>query len=145
MRVVWRSCAGLLLAAALGCGSRGGSAVTGKVTLNGTALANAMVTFYPEGPTGGLGGSGRTDAEGKYTLTAGRGGKNILPGEYRVVISRPLNPDGSAPDPNVPPIESQARETLPPNYSHRDSTTLRATVTKEAKPQDFALEAPAGR
>jgi hypothetical protein len=59
-----------------------------------------------------------------------------------VVVSRPLRKDGSPPDPNVPPIESDARETLPAIYSNRDASTLRAKVSPEAKVHDFALTTP---
>jgi hypothetical protein len=134
-----------LLAGALGCGSSGVVEVTGTVKLNGEPLSGALVTFYPEGATGGLGGSGRTGPDGKYALTAARGGKPILPGEYRVVISKFLNPDGSVPDPSAPPIESTASETLPAFYSDRSETKLRATVSRDARSHDFALENVKGR
>lgn len=126
--------------AALGCGSGGEQPVTGTVTLDDQPLAGAIVTFYPEGQTPGLGGSGRTGADGKYTLTPSRKGQPVAPGEYRVVIRRPLNPDGSPADPNVPPIESQARESLPPVYSEREHSILTAHVTKEQAVYDFPLK-----
>src|SRR5262249_21470090 len=126
-----------------GCGgSSGGVAVTGTVTLDGKPLPGALVTFRPEGATGGLGGSGRTGPDGKYVIMPARGGKGILPGEYRVTVSRQRRPDGSAPDPGAPPIESDARETLPAKYSDPDATGLRATVSGDAKAHDFALRAP---
>jgi hypothetical protein len=115
------------------------------VTLDGRPLPGATVWFYPEGSTPGLGGSGRTGLEGKYTLTPARGGAGLPPGEYRVVVSRALRPDGSPPDPHVPPIESDARETLPAVYSNRETTTLRAGVSKEASRYDFALESRPSR
>jgi len=131
--------AGMLLAV-LGCGSASEVAVRGTVTLDGQPLANALVTFFPEGNTAGLGGSGRTGADGKYTLTPSRKGQALAPGEYRVVIRRPLNPDGSPADPSVPPIESQARETLPPMYSQRESSVLKATVSSDQTTHDFRLD-----
>jgi hypothetical protein len=136
-----RPCVALLLAGALGCGSSGTVAVTGTVKLNGEPLPGAVVTFYPEGGTKGLGGHGTTGPDGKYTLTSARGGQGVLPGAYRVVVSRFLNPDGSAPDPKVPRMEGKARETLPGRYSDRDATELRATVSKDAPAHDFALKA----
>ncbi len=129
-----------MLWAALGCSASNEAAVTGTVTLDGQPLANALVTFYPEGKTSGLGGSGRTGADGKYTLTPSRKGQGLALGEYRVVISRPLNPDGSPADPNVPPIESKARETLPPTYSQRESSVLKANVSKDQTVYNFPLE-----
>jgi hypothetical protein len=144
MHLVKRLCVAALLVAAPGCGSSGTVDVSGTVKLNGQPLSGALVTFRPEGATGDLGGAGKTDAEGKYTLTAVRGGKGVLPGEYRVIVSKRLNPDGSEPDPKTPPIESQARETLPAVYSDRNATTLRATVSNEARVHDFPLEKQQG-
>jgi hypothetical protein len=147
MQRVRQAWAGLLLAAALGCG--GGSAddvpVTGTVTLDGNPLPGAVVTFHPEGATKGLGGHGKAGDDGHYSLTPARGGKGIPPGEYTVVVSRLLRRDGSPPDPNVPPIESDAHETLPALYSRREASTLKATVSPEAKVHDFALQTPAKR
>jgi hypothetical protein len=132
-------CVVLLAAGLSGCGgAAGGVAVTGTVTLDEQPLADAVVTFYPEGETAGLGGAARTGADGRYTLTAARGG-GLPPGEYTVVISRPLRPDGTPPPPNVPPIESDARETLPATYSSRDASTLKRTVSKDTKSYDFPL------
>ena len=143
MRCVQWAVVGLLPAALLGCGGDGDRVrVTGTVTLNGDPLPHALVTFHPDGATGGLGGSGKTVADGRYTLTPAQGGPGLLPGAYKVVISRPLRPDGSPPDPNRPPIESDARETLPPIYSDRTATTLTATVSKDAAVHDFALRTP---
>jgi len=132
---------GVILAAGLlGCGASSGDVpVTGTVTLDEKPLADAVVTFYPVGNTAGLGGAGRTGPDGKYTLTPARGGGGLPPGEYTVVISRLLRPDGTPLPPGVPPIESDARETLPAAYSSRDASKLKRTVSKEAKSYDFAL------
>jgi len=133
--------AGILLLILAGCGTPDGTVkVTGTVTQDGTGLSNALVTFIPVGDTPGFGGSGATGPDGKYTLTPSRGGKGIAPGEYKVTISRVLQRDGSPPDPKKPPIESNARETLPASYSDRKATTLQATVSKEALVHDFPLK-----
>jgi hypothetical protein len=56
-----------------GCGSGGKTApVSGTVTLDGKPLANALVTFQPIATAGkasaGMGSTGVTDGNGKYTL-----------------------------------------------------------------------------
>jgi hypothetical protein len=133
-------CVVVLTAGLLGCGGSSGRVpVTGTVTLNDQLLADAMVTFYPEGDTAGLGGGARTGPDGKYTLIAAQGGDGLPPGEYTVVISRLLRPDGTPLPPDVPPIESNARETLPAVYSSRDASKLKRTVKKDTTSYDFAL------
>jgi len=100
--------------------------VTGVVKLNGLPVSGAVVSFHPDGETTGLGGFGRTDSDGRYILKPRR--SKINPGEYRVVVSIRLNPDGSTPDPDVPPIDSDAIESLPAIYSDLEQTTLRAKI-----------------
>src|SRR5262249_49904716 len=101
---------GGLLVLCLGLAGCGGDEirVTGTVKqTDGTPLSGALVTFYPASQTTpGLGGSGQTGAGGQYVITGNRGEKGLAPGEYTITISRRLRPDGSPPDPNVPPIES---------------------------------------
>jgi len=135
-------CVGLLAVALPGCGGGSSDAVpiTGTVTLDDKPLEGAMVTFHPEGETGGLGGSGRTGPDGKYTLTPARGKDGLPPGGYVVVVNRPLRKDGSLPPPDLPPIESDARESLPAVYSSRTASTLKKTVSKETTTYDIALK-----
>jgi hypothetical protein len=137
-----RRCAWIAFLAAglFGCGDRSDQVpVSGVVTLNEQALSDAIVTFYPEGDTPGQGGGGTTGPDGKYTLTPATSGRGLPPGDYMVVISRPRGPDGSPPLPNVAPMDSDARETLPAIYSARETSKLHAKVTKEKSSYDFAL------
>ncbi len=67
----WTLCLLLLLVG--GCGSPDVVPVSGRVTLNGRPLAGACVTLQPTGLGPGerpeaSGSSGRTDADGRYTL-----------------------------------------------------------------------------
>src|SRR5215208_6840711 len=104
-----------LVALAGGCSKSDPSLVpvSGTVTRNDQPLANATVTFIPKDGTPGFGGVGKTDAAGKYTLKGSRDDAAGIPaGEYRVVVSKRLMPDGSevpATD-NTPPMNSPARE-----------------------------------
>ncbi|MBA4190698.1 MAG: hypothetical protein C0467_22160 [Planctomycetaceae bacterium] len=136
--------AGLLLAVLMtGCGGgsdEGHLATTGTVTVNGQPVANVVVTYIPQGTTGGNGGTATTDSSGRYEIVPTHG-KSLPPGQYKVTVSRRLNPDGSPPDPNVPPMESSARETLPAKYTDADKTELNVTlVAGEKKPNDFAVK-----
>jgi hypothetical protein len=116
--------------------------VSGTVTLNDQPLANATVTFIPKDGTPGFGGLGKTDAAGKYKLRGSRDdATGIPPGEYRVVISKRLMPDGSEvlANDNTPPMNSPAKESLPAAYSSMAASTLSATVRHGDGPVDFAL------
>jgi hypothetical protein len=131
-----------LLALAVGCG--GGDPnllpVGGTITLNGTALSGATVTFIPKDGTPGFGGVGKTDAAGKYTLLGARdNARGVLPGEYRVVISKRLMPDGSEVPANdrTPMMNSPAKESLPDAYSSMTATRQTAKVAAGAGPFDF--------
>lgn len=72
-RRVWLLSAGVLwMATVVGCGNSDLGTVTGTVHLDGQPLADAVVTFYPQGvdPAAGGGGAsyGRTDETGAYEL-----------------------------------------------------------------------------
>lgn len=129
------------LAVLVGCGPAGPTIipVSGTVTLDGTPLPRAAVTFRPDGDTPGVGGSAVTGPDGKYQVV-GRDGKGLAPGPYKVIVNRPLRKDGVPPPPDVPPIESDATETLPLIYTSAEHTVLRATIRADGPPVDLALE-----
>src|SRR5260370_3556 len=105
--------------------------VTGTVKVNDRPLANATVTFIPKDGTPGFGGVGKTDAAGNYKLSGSRDNAvGIPPGEYRVVISKRLMPDGSElpANDNTPPMASPAKESVPAAYSSMAASTVMATV-----------------
>jgi len=115
----------------------------GKVTLDGAPLAGAQVTFVPVGTTRGNDVNGYSDEAGRYELES-RHGAGAPVGEYRVVITKLVMPDGSdfPVDSDVPPMDSPARQILPPQYSDFDQTVLKATVPQGGSHRlDFALEA----
>jgi hypothetical protein len=141
MRILPAFVLSALVSALAGCGGGGDglTPVAGTVTVDGRPGEGAAVAFIPKDGTPGNGGIGLADASGKYEITTPQGKKGLPPGQYRVTVSYRRNPDGSPPDPNVPPIEARATEWLPPKYSDRDKTELSATVAAEAKPHDLAV------
>lgn len=119
----------------VGCGGKeegSGRPVTGKVTYNGQAVADATVTFV------GLANSafGRTDAEGKFQLHTALGEK-VPVGDYQVTVTKidappppaaPSNPDQYVPpDPNAPPPPAP-KDLLPAKYKDPAASTLTAGV-----------------
>ncbi len=148
-------CCGLLL----GCGSNPEPPefsqklvpVMGKVTWKGDPLAGATVRFFPPDP--GKGGlepaEATTDEGGNYTLYTMMGSgasqedrTGALPGEYKVLISKIVRPDGSPLPPDMTEADALAegaKQLLPPKYSDGERTTLRETVKPDASAINFEL------
>jgi hypothetical protein len=83
---------GLLCAsgAAIGCGGPKYVPVSGRVTLDGKPLVNATVVFQPvsEERNPGPGSHGKTDRDGRFTLTTMTDGKaGALVGKHKVTIT----------------------------------------------------------
>lgn len=135
----------VVVASVVGCGASSdpnNAPVSGKVTLNDQPAGMCELTYIPQGDTKGNGGKGLTDSTGRYEIRSLQGKPGIAVGSYKVVVNRRLNPDGTPPKPDESPIESQARETLPPTYSSADRTTLTVVVPAGGtKTADFALKA----
>jgi hypothetical protein len=74
----------LLFLAGAGCGNRSLSKVEGVVTLDGSPLSGATVSFMPVGE--GRAASGLTDGDGYFRLTTFRTDDGALAGDYKVVV-----------------------------------------------------------
>jgi hypothetical protein len=129
--------AALAVVIPVGCGGST-SRVSGVVTLNGQPLEGATVSFTPaSGDGGGVGGStGKTDAQGRYTLRTVVGdATGAAVGKHKVTISlyreNPTNPDQAG------------TETVPPQYSDPAKTELSYDVQSGGTDQaNFALVSP---
>jgi hypothetical protein len=108
-------------------------AVSGKVTLDGQPLKEAMIQFVPAEPGATTaGGSGVVD--GNYSISKSEG---LVPGKYQVSITStpppsPLPPGATPGDPVAPP-----KELIPVIYNAK--TTLSAQVAKDV-PNTFNFE-----
>jgi hypothetical protein len=140
--------AAVLAVALAGCGGGGAGdglvPVSGAVTVGGAPAAGVVVTFVPRGDTPGNGGHGVTDAAGRYEAVTPYLKKGLPPGAYKVTLSLRQNADGSAADPDTPPIESAAREKLPARYTDPERTDLTATVG-DAGGAGFDFAVPPGK
>lgn len=107
--------------------------VSGTVSLDGSPLPGATVSFIPVDSNAGSDAGGVTDQSGKYELKAGEGaGTGAKPGEYRVVVSR-LMKDGSPvmADKDKSPMQLMldgAKESVPEKYSDVLKSELKASV-----------------
>jgi hypothetical protein len=123
---------------AAGCGGQGYkiAAVSGRVTLNGKALANATVQFYPDAPPGTTAGPtsvGHTDEDGRYALALvdNAATKGATIGKHKVFIT--LTPKD---DPNDKRPKHYVQ--LPARYNRRSELTF--DVPAGGTPSaDFAL------
>lgn len=107
--------------------------VSGIVTLDGTPLEGANITFHPK--TSGDVAGGFSTSGGQYTVQTMQGepGKGTTPGEYLVTAvkmeSVPTgkkieNSDGTTID------EATERSVVPKIYSSRETTPVAVTVVK---------------
>lgn len=122
----------LLVLSSLGCAQRSRPnrpqthAVTGTVTLSGAPVADAMVTFLPDG--GGLGAVGKTDAEGRYLLTTFQRHDGAMAGTYKVTVVK-RGPEGPEPGPDYRgPRPEAPKHVLPARYASATSSELTASV-----------------
>ena len=79
---------GLLLAGVVGCGGEPDPPVpvSGKVLYGGKPVEGATVTFLPA--ESGRSASGKTGADGAFTLTTNKTNDGAKPGEYVVTIAK---------------------------------------------------------
>jgi hypothetical protein len=127
-----------------GCGGDGLTRVPvqGKVTaLGGTPIPHAVISFIPTASTKGEGGIGTADQDGNFTLIGSRrGDKGVVPGKYKVRVSRFVERDGSPLPPDWTQAEHpNARETVPAPYSSPESP-LEVTVPEQGG--DVKVELP---
>ena len=127
-----------------GCG-KGGPVlpVNGVVTLDGNPVANATVRFYPdEGTDPTSSGYAQTGTDGKFVITSGKGEKGLVPGKYKVTVSK----GGGAKEFNseegagavVPEIEF--KDDFPPHYSNPAQTILAYSVTGDGQAIEIKLD-----
>lgn len=113
-----------------GCGGKNLGYVSGKVTMDGKPLPNAMVTFTPV--EGGRPAAARTNESGQYELIYDRDSGGALIGEHVVRIttySEVVKDDGDSVD--IHP------ETVPERYNV--NSELKATVESGSNEYNFDL------
>jgi len=140
----------MLFVCSFGCkkNPHGVTMVTGIVTIDDQPLDAATIVFHP--PEGNQSASGRTDAQGQFTVTTGSsdGGTGAQPGHYQVSVTKMgLSPLGEQ-------LEAEAlregREfysiphtisLIPQKYNNPATSGFEATVEKGQKNHfEFKLE-----
>jgi hypothetical protein len=137
MMVSIRSVVLLMLVAAIGCGKSSSGPVTypvtGKVTMEGTPVAGAVVTFAPvSSDAGAVGAVAQTEPDGSFNvkieLDKGKSSKEGLPaGDYRISIVKLESPSGE------PSLTKPPKNTLPPQYAMPETSKLTASVKADGE------------
>ncbi len=135
---------------AFGCGKAGPQVqyVEGVVLLDGVPVADASVVFVPR-EVGGLVATGRSNSEGRFTLTSVRGGKpngGALVGDYAVTFSKAdydLKGTGKTRDDDLDGVP--LIHLIPRQYADVEKSGLRATVKQGRNVgPDFQFELASG-
>lgn len=145
--------AAVAVIAVAGCGGVRRFPVEGLVTLDGSPVKDAAVTFIPA--AGGRPGIASTDAGGRFAVREAAMVDGLVPGRYRVVvfkaiISRVQAFRGPAPGPHpegqpVPMIDIPAgvekveRYIVPERYTLPETSGLEADVSGPTRDLVFSL------
>ena len=98
------------------------------MTLDGSPVAGASVGYSPVDRSVGLPASGKTDAQGRYRLTAVRGvreGAGVAVGDYAVSITKLEIVPANEPQ---PPPPTWVRSLIPQAYGESATSGLRVSV-----------------
>jgi len=120
--------------------------VTGQITENGKPVADVDVAFRPDNTVSGQKpANGKTDSQGRYTLTTFSFGDGAMAGSYRVTLSKFDIAAGDSADIDsddyVPPDASRSvkppKNQLPKNLSDPETSGLTATIDPAAEENVF--------
>jgi hypothetical protein len=120
--------------------------VSGTVTLDGAALADADVMFMLEGtpPADYPGSAGKTDAQGNFEVFSGTR-KGVPAGKYKVVVSKWVGADGKTPnaaegmDIEQMKLAGTAKQSVPPEFSDINLTKTEITVEDGKSPPPLKI------
>ena len=117
--------------------------VEGTITFKDAPLSGANVTFVPVDPDkGAVFANGRTDENGRFTLTAaqfGVPGKGTTAGEYQVTVVRNEDQPSSYEQSDYGPIPLY-KSLIPSRYVNPTTSGLTAVVEKKKNTYTFVVE-----
>jgi len=129
---------------------------TGTVTYQGKPVAGASVTFIKEGAS--RGGTGTTNAEGRFEISTFANNDGAIIGDHVVTIVKRAAPAAAAPPASgstdiadmgkkmQAAYEQQAanaaakKDELPARYANPEASGLKAIVSPDASKNDFKFE-----
>lgn len=116
--------------------------VSGVVLYNGEPLSNVGVTFYP---SEGRSAAGKTDSQGKFSLTTFEPNDGAIAGEHKVAIvpgsGEAASKDSSelTTDDYAPP-SPDAEAPFPKKYSTKETTDLTVRIPEDLQNGAVTLE-----
>jgi hypothetical protein len=143
----WKWIVGLLLLAAVGCGSEGTpprklAPTRGVVKYKGQPIGGATVLFSP---ANGTPGNGMTDDAGNFVITTGgRPGAEL--GKCKVMVSKPAGGAGVRPDMTPKDMEEMikagkslapAKDPIPTRYASEKTSPLEADIAADGESNVF--------
>ncbi len=131
----------LMVVFSIGCGASTSAPVTypvtGKLTVKNVAIPQVNVQLVPEDlKTGKSFSTGRTDAEGKFTLYCTNGQKGAVPGKYKIVLAIDAKPPESGKTYTGPKTEQIP---FPKEYSSASTSPRLIEVTNQPVTVDLAI------
>jgi len=147
--IVINSClTAFMVTACIGCGGASGPheklvEASGLVKLDGKPTSGIRLSFLPTASTKAVGGCWAiTDDDGHFTVMHLSNKEGIPPGQYDVLFSRRVKPDGTPLGETDSPTMVQSEETISKMYSDPAKIGLHNKVDiteKGATSLDFAL------
>lgn len=117
---------------------------TGIVTLDGSPVERASITFHPR--DGQTPANGTTDANGVYELSSFNAGDGAEPGSYGISIQKfpaiqidsapggiPFDESMNTDAPPDPSLDADPKNELPERYSTSEESGLSATVSADGE------------
>ena len=124
----------LLAVTASGCSEAGAAKVSGRVKLDGKALADAEVRFCPKDDPNQIGNSARTRADGTFELEPDPRTGRILPvGTYVILISKVVEKHGALPpaeDATMLLAAGALHNSLPHKYDDFEKSPFKVEIQK---------------
>lgn len=132
---------GLMLAAGCSGATSAGAEAAGTVTLDGTPLPNAFISFIPKGE--GSSAFATSDGNGSFTVQTSGSVTGLAPGEYLVVVEQGDAPDGESAAAEGEQAASEGEvsgaSSIPAKYRSEKTTDLSVTVS-EGESKSLTLE-----
>jgi hypothetical protein len=139
------SCTVILASISVGCGKPPMMSVTGSVKLDGKAVPNCKVGFYPDteefNPDRHGFGAAITDSAGQFEIAHPQGDKGIWAGKYKVTFEAWVTKAGKPVPADSKPseVEGGVKNLFPDLFAEPSRTTEKVVVANKANEFNFNI------